>query len=353
MKTFVRGMGLILLLVLTAMAQRVPQESSAPESTSMPASQTTLPAIAPSSRQLQPQLDANWPAVTPARAGDAGNINSMVTTTTSGPVLLGAGDLLDISVFDSPELATRVRISNDGEITFPLLGKLPIANITPQQLQDLIRERLMSGDFVKDPQVAVFVSEYANQTVFILGEVNKPGAYPLMGSHRLFDFISAAGGFTLRAGKSILITHPANPQTAETLRFSRDPDFVAGNPEIDAGDTVYVRQAGVIYVVGDVMKPGGFVMESDDNMTVMQALAIAEGTKPTAALGSVRLIRKTDQGRVETKVDIKHIVRLQGQDPTLQDQDILYVPRSAAKVGVQSFMTYGLAAAVGAAIYRF
>ena len=201
--------------------------------------------------------------------------------------------------------------------------------------------------------MAVFVEEYTNQGVFILGEVTKPGVYPLIGSHHLFDFISAAGGFTPVAGKSIIITRHSNPLAPEVVHFSRDPNFAGGNPAIEAEDTVYVGKAAVVYVVGEVNKPGGFLMVSDQNMTVMEALATAEGTKFTAALGSVRLIRKTDQGRTETKINIKHIFELDGHDPTLHDQDILYVPRSSGKVATQSFLTYGISAAVGAAIYRF
>ncbi len=357
MRTIAKSIGLILLLALNSVALGAQQEPFTPVWGSVPAVAIASPAIPPSSRQAQMQPDASSPAATSPRGREAGsinpNLNSMITTGTGGPVNLGAGDLLDISVFDSPELTTRVRVSGNGEVTFPLLGELLVGGMTPQQVQDLIRERLISGDLVKDPQVSVFVSEYASQAVFILGEVNKPGAYPLMGSHRLFDFISAAGGFTLRAGKTIIITRHASPQASETIRFSRDPDFAGGNPAIDAGDTVYVKQAGVVYVVGDVIKPGGFLMPSDENITVMQALATAEGTKPTAALGSVRLIRMTDQGPVEITINTKQIFQASGPDPTLQDQDILYVPRSAGKVGVQSFLTYGLAAAVGAAIYRF
>ncbi len=199
----------------------------------------------------------------------------------------------------------------------------------------------------------MFVEEYTNQGVFILGEVTKPGVYPLMGSHQLFDFISAAGGFTPVAGKSIIITRHSNPQAPETVNFSRDPNFAAGNPQIDAGDTVYVGKADVVYVVGDVNKPGGYLMVSDQNMTVMEAIATAEGTKFTAATGSVRLIRKTTQGRTEIALNIKQIFELKSPDPVLHDQDIVYVPRSGTKVGVQSFLTYGISAAVGAAVYRF
>ncbi|MGB7553083.1 MAG: polysaccharide biosynthesis/export family protein [Candidatus Korobacteraceae bacterium] len=358
MKTITKGIGLMLLLALNSVALRAQQDPSVPFWGSVPAVPSAAPAIPPSSSQVQMQPNASSPAATtPAPGSRAGsinpNLNSMITTATGGPVNLGAGDLLDISVFDSPELTTHVRVSGDGEVTFPLLGQLLVGGMTPQQVQDLIRERLVSGDLVKDPQVAVFVSEYASQTVFVLGEVNHPGAYPLMGSHHLFDFVSAAGGFTPRAGKTIVVTRHADPLAPETVRFSRDPDFAGGNPAIDAGDTVYVKPAGVVYVVGDVIKPGGFLMDSDDDVTVLQALATAAGTKPTAALGSVRLLRKTPQGRTEITVNINQIVRAEGPDPALHDQDILYVPRSAAKVGVQSFMTYGMAAAVGAIIYRF
>ncbi len=268
-------------------------------------------------------------------------------TATAGPVNLGAGDLLDISVFDSPELTTRVRVSSNGEITFPLLGELLVAGMTPEQVQGIIRERLLSGDLMKDPQVAVFVSEYANQTVFVMGEVNQPGAYPLMGSHHLFDFVSEAGGFTQRAGKSIIITRHSNPHAPETVRFSRDPDFAAGNPEIDASDTVYVRPAGVVYVVGDVVKPGGFVMDSDDNMTVLQAWPSLRVRSPQRPWGQCGCYAKPARdGPRSQSISIRLFE--QGPDPALHDQDILYVPRSAAKVGMQSFMTYGIAAAVGA-----
>lgn len=288
----------------------------------------------------------------PAR-GLTDNLNPLATTITVGPVNLGPGDLLEVGVFDAPELATHVRVNSNGEITFPLLGKLHVGGLSPQQLQDLIRERLITGDLLKDPQVGVFVSEYANQAVYVLGEVAKPGAYPLTGSHQLFDFISAAGGFTLLAGKSIIITRHANPLAPDIVRFSHDPNFGAGNPQIDAGDTVYVSKAGLVYVVGDVNKPGGYLMDPDEHMTVMEAISAAQGTKATAALASVRLIRKTEQGRVETALNIKQIFQLKGQDPTLQDQDIVYVPRNAAKVAVESLLTVGVAAAVGATIYHF
>ncbi len=353
MKNLTKGIGLILILALSAAAQVAQPDQSLPAWDSTPGVGSGWPGVSPPATPLHQQPSPTLLPPTPGPVGETGSFNSVAISLTSGPVNLGSGDLLDISVFDSPELATRVRVGSNGEITFPLIGKLAIAGMTPLQVQDLIRQRLILENLVKDPQVSVFVSEFANQAVFILGEVTRPGAYPLIGSHRLFDLISEAGGFTARAGRSIIITRRAAPQMPENIRFVRDPDFSAGNPAIDAGDTVYVRRAGVFYVVGDVIKPGGFLMDAEDEVSVMQALATAEGTKPTAALGSVRLLRKTGQGRVETTINIKQIVRSEGAEPALHDQDILYVPRSAAKVAVESFLTYGVAAAVGAAIYRF
>ena len=163
-----------------------------------------------------------------------------------------------------------------------------------------------------------------------------------MGSHQLFDFISAAGGFTPVAGKSIIITRHSDPLKPEIIRFTRDPNFVAGNPQIEAGDTVYVGKADMVYVVGEVNKPGGYLMVSDQNMTVMEAIATAEGAKFTAAKGSVRLIRKTSEGRTRDALNINEIFELKSADPVLHDQDILYIPRSGVKMGVQSLLTDGV-----------
>jgi polysaccharide export outer membrane protein len=276
--------------------------------------------------------------------------NSLVTTTTSGPVKLSPGDLLEVGVFDSPELTTRARVNSDGNITFPLLGSLHVGGSSPEQTQKAIEKQLADKDFVKDPQVSVFVVEYANQGVSVLGEVNKPGVYPVMGSHQLFDFVSAAGGFTVRAGRSVTIAHAGDGQP-DVIRLGHDPSLTSGNPVIAAGDTIYVGQAGLVYVVGDVAHPGGFLMDSGEKLTVLQALALAQGVKPTAALKGARLVRTTDQGRVEIPLDLRRIMAFQEQDPTLQDQDIVYVPNSAARTGFRRAMDAALQVAVGAAIY--
>jgi polysaccharide export outer membrane protein len=272
---------------------------------------------------------------------------------TAGPVNLAPGDLLEIGVFDSPELTTHTRVSSGGEISFPLLGKLAVGGLTPQETENLIRDQLVKGDFVKDPQVAVFVAEYANQSVYVLGEVSKPGAYPLVGDHRLFELISAAGGFSPRAGKTITITRQASSDSPRVIRFSRQPNLAVDNVEIAPGDTINVEQAGVVYVVGNVLHPGGFLLDGDRPLSLIQALALAEGTKPGTAMKSARIVRTTPEGRQKIGVDLTKVLASKSPDLFLQDQDILYVPSSALRSGFNRGIDVAVQATVGAAIYRW
>src|SRR5215467_11918903 len=122
-------------------------------------------------------------------------------------IRLGAGDLIEVSVYDVPELATKTRVSNAGEIYLPLVDYIHVGGLTIAEAESIIERRLDQGGFVKNPHVQLFVDEYSSAGASVLGEVVKPGVYPVLGDQRLFDLISAAGGFTDRAGKSITITH--------------------------------------------------------------------------------------------------------------------------------------------------
>lgn len=354
MKTFGRVVATLLILGLTAGAQisRDPVRNGPWSAGSAVGSGPST--VASPARGAGQSAASALPTTMPGGVLDAPQpLNSMMTTMTSGPVKLGAGDLLDISVFSSPELTARVRVTSEGEISFPLLGKVHVSGMMPQQAQDLIREGLIKGEFVKDPQVAVFVLEYANQVVYVLGEVAKPGAYPVMGPHQLFDFISVAGSFTPRAGKAITITRQGHSDAPEVIPFSHDPNANGINPQVNAGDTIYVGQAGVVYVVGDVARPGGFVLYPADKLTVMKAMALAEGTRPTAKLNGARLVRTTAKGREEIPIDLKKIYQAKAADRELQDQDVIYVPGSAVRAATGRGMDAVLQTAVGAAIYRW
>src|SRR5690348_3086238 len=208
---------------------------------------------------------------------------------------LGPGDLIELKVFGSPELSGTLRVSGEGEITVPLVGATKVAGLSPEQAQKNLEQRLVSGGFLRDPHVNILVREFATYGISVLGEVAKPGIYPLLGSPRLFDALSAAGGATNRAGKVIYITHREHPSAGNAILLPRDPkQALAQNVFLQPGDTVMVSRAGIVYVSGDVKTPGGYVMNNDDNLTVLQALALAQGLNPTASTKNVRIIRRRE-----------------------------------------------------------
>jgi polysaccharide export outer membrane protein len=286
----------------------------------------------------------------PATFGGAGFGGGGFGSGAAGPI--GAGDLVEMSVFDTPELSGKLRVSNTGDVILPLVGTLHLQGLTAGEAQTLIRQKFIAGGFLKDPQVTVFISEYATQNVSIVGEVHKPGIYPAFGTHRLLDYLSLAEGLTPLAGTAIVITHSGHPEQPQRVKMTAgaapQPE---NNPEILPGDTIFVERTGIIYVVGDVARPGGFPMDHDGQLTILQAVALAQGTNDTAARGSAKLIRTTPQGRQEIPVDLKKILSAKATDLAMQDNDILFVPSSVAKntwKGIES----ALPAVAGASIYR-
>ena len=265
---------------------------------------------------------------------------------------LGAGDLVDISVFGAPDLNQKARVTNSGEVYMPLVGYVKVDGLTIEESQAAIEKRLVEGNFLKTPHVSVFISEYATQGASIMGEVARPGIYPVLGSRRLFDMIAAAGGMTPKAGKTITITHRYQPQPSATLTLSKDPARSSeANVQVFPGDTIVVSKAGIIYVVGDVAHPSGFIMENNESLTVLQALALAGGNNVHAALDSARLIRRTPQGPTELPVPLKKILTAQAPDINMQAEDILFVPQSKGKTAIARTMEAIIQIATGAALH--
>jgi polysaccharide biosynthesis/export protein len=268
------------------------------------------------------------------------------------PLQISGGDLLDLSVFDTPELSGKLRVDERGDVTLPLAGRLPVSGLTAEQAAHAIEECFREKDILKDPHVSVMMLEYATQGVTIMGEVRNPGIYPLLGTHDLLDLISVAGGLTPEAGRAVTITHRADTDHPIVARVASTPGATPGvNVDIRPGDTIVVSHAGIVYVVGDVGKPGGFLIGNDDHLTVLQAVSLAEGTNKTAALNRAKVIRKTDTGRQELPVPLKKILANNAPDQTLADGDILFVPSSAAKNAWHNVEEV-LPAAAGATIYR-
>jgi len=269
-------------------------------------------------------------------------------------IRIGTGDLLHITVFGAPDLTTEVRVNDAGNITMPLIGSVRLAGLTSDQAQQLIATRLRDGGLLRDPQVAVFEKEYASGGIAVMGEVQKPGIYTLLGERRLYDAISAAGGTTGRAGRAVTITHPAETDKPiiVDMDYKNPSKSAAGDVEIFPGDTVVVSRAGVVYVVGAVARPAGFVMDNNEKMTVLQAVAMAGGAKVTSSLKSAKILRGTPTGMQEIPIPLDKILEAKAEDTPLQAEDILFIPTSVGKaVAIQSAQA-AVAVATGLAIYR-
>lgn len=282
------------------------------------------------------------------------------TTTIAAPAAaapalkISAGDLLDVSVFDTPELSSKIRVDHDGSITLPVGGELQVKDLTAEEAAAAIQKRLVEKDIIKDPHVSVFILEYATQGVTVLGEVKTPGVYPVLGARTLFDFISAAGGLTATAGNAAAVMHRGQPEKQEVVKLSNDPTKAsAANVPIGPGDTIMVPRAGIVYVVGDVGKPGGFLIDNNERLSVLQAIALAQGANRTAALNSSKLIRKSLTGREEIPLPLKKILQNKSADLRLDDGDILFVPSSTGKTIGWGSVQSAVQAAGLAALYHF
>jgi len=259
-------------------------------------------------------------------------------------IAIGAGDLLNIVVFDTPELTTSARVNQDGEVNLPVLGMMRLAGLNTIDAARKIEEDLRSRHLIIDPHVTVFIAEYASQGATVMGEVRSPGVYPTLGTRKLLDMLSVAGGLQSTAGKSVSIVHRDDPQhpIIVALQSGSSTMYAQENPIILPGDTIVVAKAGIIYVIGDVLKPGGFLIDNNTPISVMQSLSLAGGWDKTASLSKTKLIRKTTEGREEVDLDLKHLTYGSQADVSVKDGDILFVPSSLGKT-----LTYrGIEAAI-------
>jgi polysaccharide biosynthesis/export protein len=264
-------------------------------------------------------------------AQDRPTQNPSASETSVSPLRLGPGDLVEVSVYNVSELSTKARVSGEGNLYLPLVDYVHVGGLTADQAQALIQRKLSDGGFVKNPHVSLLVQEYASQGASVLGEVARPGIYPVLGEQRLFDVISAAGGFTEKAGQSVTVTHRNQPDKPVMVPLARNAtDSPQGNIPVFPGDTIVVRKGDVVYVVGEVGRPSGFLMDGG-HLTVLQAIALAGGTTRIAKLSGARILRKGPAGITETTVELKRILEAKSPDVAMQADDILFVPTSAAK----------------------
>ncbi len=278
-----------------------------------------------------------------------GNRPPTTASLTALPTQIAPGDLLEISVFDTPELTQQVRVGADGRAELALLGDVPLAGLTSQQASERIADELRRRQLLLRPQVNVLIKESASQGVSVMGEVEHPGMYPLPGPRSLLDVLSMAGGLTKAADTKVSIKRRNGSQADVTVKLNnRDVHMALDNDvQIHPGDLVMVPRAGIVYVLGDVNRPGGFVMQDNGTITVLQALAQAGGTTATASANGAVLLRKNGEGYLANKLHLGNITRGKEKDLELQPNDIVFVPNNRLKNALRT--TESVASGIGSA----
>jgi polysaccharide export outer membrane protein len=248
-------------------------------------------------------------------------------------IFIGPGDMLSINVFETPELTTSLRVSQTGDINLPVLGRVHVAGLTAQGAAVEIQDELKEKGLLIDPHVTVSTTEFASQGATVLGEVRAPGVYPTLGSRRLLDMLALAGGVSNTAGRLVTIVHRGDPEHPIHIALQPTPAAMREqkNPVILPGDTVDVAKAGVVYILGDVLRPGGILVDNNERLSVIEALSLAGGIDKTAAMSKTQLIRKLPAGREEVDLDLKKILYGKQADVLVSDGDVLYVPTSTGK----------------------
>jgi polysaccharide export outer membrane protein len=236
-------------------------------------------------------------------------------------VLLGPGDVLRLSVYGNPDLALETRVNEAGSITFPLIGEVSVAGLSPALAEKKIGGLLESGGFVRKPQVNILVTTLQSQQISVLGQVNRPGRYPLEGKRSVIDLLAMAGGIAADGGDTLSLIRKRNGAT--TKEVIDIISMVRGGElnqdyELAGGDVVYVERAPRFYIYGEVQRPGNFRLERA--LTVVQALSVGGGLTPRGTERGMVIKRRDANGKLQS-IDAKH-------DDLLQPDDVLYVKES-------------------------
>jgi polysaccharide export outer membrane protein len=267
--------------------------------------------------------------------------------------LIGPGDLIEVSEANTPQMHASVRVSESGTVTLALAGEVHLGGMNETDAAQAIDAALVERGMLLHPQAMVLVMAYAGKDVTVLGEVARPGIYSYPVHHRLLDLISSASGLGPNAGRLVTIAHRDDPSTihAVVLDPAGTDTTVDHNPELLPGDMVQVSRAGLVYVVGDVIRPGGFPVDPAQTATVMEAVSLAWGPGQNAALTKAILIREGQGGRTVTTLNLKRMLRGLDPDIPIRDRDIVYVPDSMAKNLWNRTMESVVQSAVGVSIY--
>ena len=257
---------------------------------------------------------------------------------------LAPGFLLSIQVYDEPDLSAHVRVDNEGNIYLPFLKTLHVGGDTVAQAQLRIEDKFRSEGILKNPQITIDVEQFATTSVMVMGEVANPGKVELLAPHNLLDVIGMTGGETTLAGNEIEVKRPnedGDGTTSKTYHYSRGDDGGAiRGVMVRPGDTVIVKRAGIVYVLGAVNRPGGYAMQESGELNVAQAISLAQGLVLQAKVNGLRVVQHDANGNpIEVPVSYNKIMAGKEKPLQLAAGDIVYVPISKTKTVLSSTTT--------------
>ena len=339
----------VLLLVVAWGQPGAPAQAPTPNTSGLPSGVVNLPQSQETKSLPNPrEAPAVWNQPGAPRPGPG---SEPAGAEMPGPI--GPGDWLDVSESHDLQFHSQDRVSPEGSVSLPLIGEIRLAGLDEQSAAKAIEAALVAKGMLLHPLVTVHVTAFAAQDISILGEVTHPGIYPYTFHHRLLDLVAAASGFTPTAGQVVNVFHRDDLKAADPVILDPAGDDPAGdhNPELSPGDTVQVSRAGLVYVVGDFVRPGGFTIDPAQQITVVQAVSMAWGPSQNAALTKAVLIREQKGGRTITTLNLKRMLRGLDPDLPIHNRDIIFVPDSMAKNLINRTMESAIQSTLGVGIY--
>ena len=329
--------GLIFILLFTLQAAAQTTVNNQPASTS---DVSTFP---PSTSSTTPQNPAATPPTSMA-----------LPAADQSHYFISPGDVLDVSVFGAPDLSQKAVVNSGGNIYMPLINYVHVAGLHVEDAQVVVEKAYFTNGVLKFPHVSIVITSYASGVV-LMGEVVRPGIYPIVGAGKLFDILAEAGGTAASAGQVVTINHKGGAEPQIVMLTSDPIKSNSADVPVQQGDTIVVSKAGVVYIVGEVYNPSGFLMDEKGQYTVMKVVAMAHGTTKLAKTSKARIVRRTSDGNKVIPVPLDKILISKAPDIPMQSNDILFVPtnkgKQAAARGVEAAISVATSLAI-VATYR-
>ena len=297
------------------------------------------------------------PAIIPLAQGGGSSSAASASSSASigglsdGPIT--PGEVVHINVFDAPDFSLVTRVSETGDVPYPILGSFHIGGLNSASAAGMLAKELKDRNLMLDPEITVTVDS-SSTGITVLGEVHSPGVYPPPGKHQLSDLLATAGGLSANTGRMIEITNDRNSGKKEYVSW--DPTM--HNTEnfdrpVFPGDRVLVRACGIAYVGGNVMKPGAYSLCGSPNMTLSMVMALAGGIAPSSAPDKTYLVRAQPDGtKIVEQIDLKKVLTSRLADPIVHEDDIIYVSPSPLKEILKGALAFALSLAPSA-LYIF